>query len=206
MQYTYQECILYCAGTEGRISLETAQIDSIESMSLQLVDDESGDIITTAACHRCANRLLANVSLPQTRVRYRAVGTDTCGRTFDISLSKTNTFTEAEFRVEMSGESHMEVETGQVVTINVTVYNLHNNSGVHYSFTPESVVGFRQAFQPNSLTVPPRGSGFVTMVILPLLPTSPGTHTFTATAIAGCVVHSVSKTVTFVEPVRNSST
>ena len=177
-------------------------------MSLQLVDDESGEIITTAACHRCANRLLANVSLPQTRARYRAVGTDTNGRRFDAPLSKTNTFTQAEgakFRVEMSGESHMEVETGQVVTINVTVYNFDNHSEVHYSFTSESVEGFRLAFRPTSLTVPPRGSGFVSMVIVPLPPTSPGTHTFTATVTDGCVIHSVSKTVTLVEPVSNSS-
>ena len=175
-------------------------------MSLQLVDDESGKIITKADCHRCANRLLANVSFPQTRVRYRAVGTDTSGRRFDVSLSKTGIFTEAEFRVQMREGNHMEVETGQVVTINVTVYNLHNHSEVHSSFTPESVEGFRQAFHPTSLTVPPRGSGFVTMVIVPLPPATPGTHTFTANVTVGCVTHSVSKTVTFVEPVRNNST
>ena len=162
--------------------------------------DESGELLTTADCHRCANRMLANVSLPQARVRYRAVGTDTSGRAFNATLS---TYTQAEgarSTVEMDGVNPMEVETGQGVTITVTVYNLEPTEA-RYSFTPESVTGFRQAFRPTSLVVPPRGNGSVNMLLLPLPPTAPGTHTFTATVSDGCVTHSGSKTVTYITPV-----
>ena len=188
------------AGTDGTVSVETPQIANIKSMSLQFVNDESGELLTTADCHRCANRMLANVSLPQARVRYRAVGTDTSDRAI---LSSTNTYTQGEgakFRVEMDGVNPMAAETGQVLTITVTVYNLELTEA-RYSFTPESVTGFRQAFRPTSLVVPPRGNGSVSMVIVPLPPTAPGTHTFTATVSDGCVTHSGSKTVTYITPV-----
>ena len=184
------------------MSVETPQIANVKSMSLQFVKDESGELLTTADCHRCANRMLANVSLPQARVRYRAVGTDTSDRAFDATLSSTNTYTQGEgakFRVEMDGVNPMEAETGQVLTITVTVYNLEPTEA-RYSFTPESLAGFRQAFRPTSLVVPPTGSGSVSMVV-PLPPTAPGTHTFTATVSDGCVTHSVSKTVTYITPV-----
>ena len=192
------------AGTDGTVSIETPQIANIKSMSLQFVNDESGELLTTADCHRCANRMLANVSLPQARVRYRAVGTDTSGRAFDATLSSTNTYTQGEgakFRVEMAGVNPMEAETGQDVTLTVTVYNLEPTEA-RYSFTPESVAGFRQAFRPTSLVVPPRGNGSVSMVIVPLPPTAPGTHTFTATVSDGCVV---SKTVTYITPVSTAN-
>ena len=164
------------------------------------MNDESGELLTTADCHRCANRMLANVSLPQARVRYRAVGTDTSDRAFDVTLSSTNTYKGAKFRVEMAGVNPMEAETGQVLTITVTVYNLEPTEA-RYSFTPESVAGFRQVLRPTSLVVPPTGSGSVNMLLLPLPPTAPGTHTFTATVSDGCVTHSVSKTVTYITPV-----
>ena len=189
------------------MSVETPQIANIKSMSLQFVNDESGELLTTADCHRCANRMLANISLPQARVRYRAVGTDTSGRAFDATLSSTNTYTQGEgakFRVEMDGVNPMEAETGQVLTITVTVYNLEPTEA-RYSFTPESVAGFRQAFRPTSLVVLPRGNGSVSMVIVPLPPTAPGTHTFTPTVSDGCVTHSGSKTVTYITPVSTAS-
>ena len=195
------------AGTDGTVSVETPQIANIKSMSLQFVNDESEELLTTADCHRCANRMLANVSLPQARVRYRAVGTDTSGRAFNATLSSTNTYTQGEganFRVEMAGVNPMEAETGQVLTITVTVYNIEPTEA-RYSFTLESLTGFRQAFRPTSVVVPPRGNGSVNMVIVPLPPTAPGTHTFTATVSDGCVTHSGSKTVTYITPVSTAN-
>ena len=155
------------AGTDGTVSVETPQIANIKSMSLQFVNDKSGELLTTADSHRCANRMLAN------------------------------TYTQGEgtkFRVEMAGVNPMEAETGQVLTITVTVYNLEPTEA-RYSFTP------RQAFRPTSVLVPPRGNGSVSMVIVPLPPTAPGAHTFTATVSDGCVTHSGSKTVTYITPV-----
>jgi hypothetical protein len=190
------------ACTEGVITVETAQIDDIRSTSLQLVDTGSGEVLSTAPLHRCANQLLGNVSFPQATVSYRAVGTDSSGRPFDASLSKTATFTQlegAKFRVEMEGESHIEVEQGQTMTITVTVHNHHTSEG-HYSFTAEPVEGFRQAFRPTSLVVAPGETGSVNLVILQLSTVAGTTHTFTTTVTDGCVIHSVSKAVTLVEP------
>ena len=195
----------YHIGTEGRISVETAQIVDIKNASLQLVDEKSGEVVATAPCLRCANRLLGNVSFPPATVRYRVVGRDTSGRLFNSTLSsKVLTFTQeegAKFRVEADGDSSVEVEVEQHITIPLTVDNLLPTD-VLYSFTAESVAGFRQAFRPTSLTVSPRGNGSLNWIILPLSSTVPGsTITFTATVTDGCVVHSASKTVTFIMPV-----
>ena len=88
------------------------------------MDDKSGQVLTTTPLLRCANRLLGNVSLPQATVRYRIVGRDASGRVFNSTLSpKTIPYIGAKFRVEAVGDGHMEVETGQPVTIPLTVHN-----------------------------------------------------------------------------------
>jgi hypothetical protein len=193
------------ACTEDRVSIETSQIANIRSPSLQLVDNESGEVLTTAPLLRCANRLLGNVSFPQATVSYRIVGSDANGWMFNSTLSpKTITFTEengTKFSVEADGEGSMEIESGQAITIPLRVQNFLPTD-VHYSFTAEPVTGFRQAFRPTSLVVAPRGNDSVTWFILPLSSTEPGsTITFTATVTDGCVVHSASKTVSFIAPV-----
>ena len=185
--------------------METPQVVDIKNASLQLVDNESGEVLTTATCLRCANRLLGNVSFPQATVRYRMVGRDTSGRLFNSTLSsKALTFTQeegAKFRVEADGESSVDVEIGQPISIPLTVDNLLPTD-VLYSFTAESVTGFRQAFRPTSLTVSPRSNGSLNWVILHLSSPAPGSKiTFTATVTDGCVVHSASKNVTFIMPV-----
>jgi hypothetical protein len=193
------------ACTENCVSIETSKIANIRNPSLQLVDNESGEVLTTAPLLRCANRLLGNVSFPQATVSYRVVGSDANGRRFDSTLSpKIITFTQedgAKFSVEADGEGTMEVENGQTITIPLRVLNFLPID-VHYSFTAEPVTGFRQAFRPTSLVVAPRGNDSVTWFILPLSSTEPGsTITFTATVTDGCVVHSASKTVSFIAPV-----
>ena len=195
------------AGTEDHVSIETAEISDIRNSSLQLVDDESGRVLTTTPLLRCANRLLGNVSFPQATVRYRVLGRDGSGRVFNSTLSpKSITFIQeegAKFRVEAAGEGHMEVETGQSVTIPLTVSNFLPTD-VHYSFTAEPVTGFRQAFRPTSLVVPPRGHSSLNWIIIPVSSTADGTmFSFTTSVTDGCVVHSITETVTYITPVSS---
>ena len=173
-------------------------------MSIQLLDDESGAVLATAPCHRCANRLLGNVSFPQATVKYRAAGNDVDGRPFITSLSKSATFVrkdEIKFQVILEGEN--EVEYGRTISLNVTVHNLYDPNDSHYTFAAEPVPGFRQAFHPTSLVVPPGGNGSVNMIIVRWEGDPGSTHTFTAIVSDGCVIHSASKNVSILLPVRS---
>ena len=169
-------------------------------MSIQLLDDESGAVLATAPCHRCANRLLGNVTFPQATVKYRAAGNDVNGRPFTTSLSKSATFVRKdEFQVKIEGED--EVEYGRTILLNVTVHNYDPNDS-HYTFAAESVPGFRQTFHPTSLMVPPGGNGSVNMIIVRREGDPGATYTFTAIVSDGCVIHSASKNVSILLPVR----
>ena len=173
--------------------------------SVQLLNDESGTVLTTAPLYRCGHRLLGNVTFPLATVRYKAVGNDINGRPFIVSLSKSATFVPEDketFRVVIEGENPREVEHDQTILFVVTVHNLHALNDAHYTFTAESVTGFRQAFRPTSLVVPPRENGSVNMIILQGT-VEPGTsYTFTATVSDGCISYSASKTLLIQLPVR----
>ena len=185
--------------------METTKIADIGTASVQLLDDESGTVLTTAPLYRCADRLMGNITFPLASVKYRAVGNDVNGRPFIASLSKSATFVPGDkekFRIVIEGENLMRVEYDQIITLVVTVHNLHDLNDAHYTFTAESVTGFRQAFRPTSLIVPPRENGSVNMIILQET-VEPGTsHTFTATVSDGCISYSASKTVSIQLPVR----
>ena len=182
--------------------METTKIADIGTASVQLLDDESGTVLTTAPLYRCADRLMGNITFPLASVKYRAVGNDVNGRPFIASLSKSATFVPKKFRIVIEGENTIEVEHDQIILLVVTVHNLHDLNDAHYTFTAESVTGFRQAFRPTSLVVPPRENGSVNMIILQET-VEPGTsHTFTATVSDGCISYSASKTVSIQLPVR----
>ena len=181
--------------------METTEIADIGSMSVQLLDDETGEVLTTAPCYRCANRMLGSTQFPQASVTYRAVGSDVNGRPFSALLSKAATFDSGNFQV-LIGEGPMEVEYRQTISFNITIHNQNLNFPTKYTFTAEPVAGFRQVFRPTSLIVPPKGRGSVNMIILQIT-AEPGTsYTFTATVTDGCVIHSVPKTVLIQMPVK----
>lgn len=193
------------AGTECNVTLETTHIDDIGSASIELVDDESGEILSSAPLYRCANRLIGSVPLlPQASVRYRTVGNDVNGQPFDSLSTKTVQFVQdpgANFDLEIIyGGNPIEFEHGQTISLNLTVHN-HDLIDAHYTFTPEPVATFVQAFRPVDLILPPGGRGSVNMIAIPR-DTEPGLYTFTATVTDGCVIHSISKDVLIQEPVR----
>ena len=76
----------------GTLSLETPQIDDIGTASIQLVDGETGTVLTTAPLYRCSNRLLATVSFPNATVHYVVVGNDINGRPFTTPLYQSARF------------------------------------------------------------------------------------------------------------------
>ena len=185
--------------------METPQIEDIASVSIELLDEDSGELTTTAPLYRCANRLLGSVLFPQDTVMFRAVGNDVNGRPFSTSLSKTATFVQSEevkFEVVMEGDDPIEVDQGRTLAINLTVHN-HDINDTHYTFTAEPVTEFRVVFRPTSLTVPTGGSGSVNMIVLQLGAEAGSLYTFTANVTDGCVVHSASKSVSIQVPVRN---
>ena len=182
--------------------MEITKIADIDTVSVQLLDDESGTVLTTAPLYRCADRLMGNITFSFATVKYRAVGNDVNGWPFIASLSKFATFVPKRVRIVIEGENTIEVEHDQIILLVVTVRNLHDLNDAHYTFTAESVTGFRQAFRPTSLIVPPRENGSVNMIILQET-VEPGTsHTFTATVSDGCISYSASKTVSIQLPVR----
>ena len=189
------------------LALETPQIDNIGTASIQLVDQEHGTLLNSAPLYRCSNRLLATVSFPNATVNYVVVGNDINGRPFTTPLSMSARFAPeaAEtFRVEMEGDTFVEVEQDQIISIVVRVYNMHASSDAHYTFTAEPEAGFIQAFRPLSLLVPPGESGYVNMIILRQTAAPGSNYTFTATVDDGCISHSVSKTVSILLPVSKS--
>ena len=189
------------SGTEGTLALETPQIEDIGSVSIQLLDEGSGELLTESPLYRCANRLLGSVLFPQDTVMFRAVGNDVNGRPFSTSLSKTATFVQSKFEVVMEGDDPIEVDQGQTLSINLTVHN-HDISDTHYNFTAEHMTGFGVAFRPASLTVPAGGSGSVSMIILQLGAEAGSSYTFIVTVTDGCASHSIYKNVSIQIPVR----
>ena len=187
------------SGSEGTLTLETPQIENIGSVSIQLLDEESGELLTESPLYRCANRLLGSVLFPQDTVMFRAVGNDVNSRPFSTSLSKTATFVQSKFEVVMEGDDAIKVDQGQTLSINLTVHNC-DISDIHYNFTAEPVTGFRVAFRPASLTVPAGGSGSVNMIIWQLGAEAGSSYTFTVSVTDGCVSHS--KNVSIQIPVR----
>ena len=183
--------------------METSQISDIGAASIELLDEESDAVLTTAPLYGCANHLLANVTFPRATVKYRVVGRDINGRPFTVPLSRSATFEpRGNFRFEIEGENAIEIEPDQVILITLTVHNLHDRDPARYTFTRESVPGFHQAFRPsNHLVVAPGGSGSVNMIILQTTVEPGSSHTFTATATDGCSSHSDSMTVTIQLPV-----
>ena len=315
----------YFADTVGTLALETSQIDDIGTASIQLVDEETGTVLTTAPLYRCSNRLLATVSFPNVTVNYVVVGNDINGRPFTTPLYRSARFvSEADeniqettngtldrdettngtldrdestnstldrdettngtldheettngtldreettngtldreettngtldrdettnstldrdettngtldsdettngtldrdettngtldrdettsstldhdetFLVVMEGDTFVEVQQDQIISIVVRVYNKH---AANYTFTAQPVTGFRQAFRPTSLEVPPGESRSVYMVILRETAEPGSNYTFTATVSDGYSSQSVSKTVLIVLPV-----
>ena len=182
--------------------LETPQIDDINSgdVSIELVDDETGAVLSRAPLYRCANRLIGSLMYPEATVRYRIAGSDINGQPFNSLSTNTERFVQASFEVEVYGGNPVEVEEGHTIALNLTVHNPHDNEA-HYTFTPEPVPGFVQAFRPVDLKVPRGRSGSVKMIVVPIH-AGPGLYTFTANITGGCVVHSVSKDVLIEEVVR----
>ena len=179
------------------------------------MDQKNGTLLTTAPLYRCLNRLLGAVSFPNATVKYVVVGNDINGRPFTTPLSGSATFApeDAEiiyssyrihldiaetFRVEMEGDTF--IEENQIVIV-VRVYNMNVSNYSHYTFTAEPVTGFRQAFRPTSLQVPPGESGSVNMIILRETAEPGFNYTFNATVSDGYSSHSVSKTVSILPPV-----
>ena len=193
-------------GTEGSVTLETPNTDDIGNVSIELLDSETGAVLSTAPLYRCANRLIGSLVYPQATVTYRTVGSDINGQPFKSLLStKTELFVQdvgANFEVKIYGENPVEFEQGQTIALNLTVHNHHNSDG-HYTFTAKHVSNFVEVFRPTSLVVVPGMSGYVNMIAIPL-DAGPGLYTFTATVTDGCVIHSVSKDVLIEEPVRIS--
>ena len=122
------------------------------------------------------------------------VGNDSDGRPFSTLLSSA-TFIHKIFRVEIEGDTPVEVEDDEAISLVVRVYNMHASSDVRYTFTAESVPGFQQAFHPTSVQVPPGESGSVDMTILQETAKPGYSYTFTATVSDGCISHSASKAV-----------
>ena len=174
--------------------METPQIEDIGSVSIRLLDEDSGELVTESPLYRCANRLLASVLFPQDTVTFRAVGNDVNGRPFNASLSKTATFVRSKFEVVMEGDDPIEVDQGQTISINLTVNN-HDTNDAHYTFTAKPVSGFQVVFRPTSLTVPARGSESVRMIVLQLETEAGSLHTFIANVTDGYVIHSASNCV-----------
>ena len=140
------------AGTVGTLSIETTKIADIQTASVELLDDRSGVVLTTAHLFGCFNRLLGNVTFPRAIVKYRVVGYDTTGKPFAVLLSKSATFVEEDkFQIDIQGEN---VDYGQTTVLVVTVHNLHEQDYAQYNFTTETVIGFRQALPINYLLVP----------------------------------------------------
>ena len=96
-------------------------------------------------------------------------------------------------------EGDTSIEEDQIIIV-VRVYNM-NVYYSHYTFTAEPVTGFRQAFRPISLQVPPEESGSVNMIILRETAEPGSNYTFTATVSDGYSSHSLSKTVLILLPV-----
>ena len=188
--------------------METSQIEDIGAASIELLDEESNTVLTTAPLYGCANHLVANVTFPRATVKYRVVGSDINGRPFILPLSRSATFESRDnFRFEIEGENAIEIEPDQVISITLTVHNLHDRDPAQYTFTSESVAGFRQAFRPsNHLVVAPGGSGSVNTIIVQTTVEPGSSHTFTATATDGCSSHSGSMTVTVQLPVSRCQT
>ena len=182
--------------------MEIPEIADIGSMSAQLLDDETGEVLTTAPCYRCANRMLGSVQFPQAGVTYRAIGNDINGRPFSASPSKSATFVQddgAKFQVTLGGEN--EAEQGQRLSLPLLIHN-HDINDAHYTFTTEPTTDFRIIFRPTSLLVHSGANGSVYMIILPLSAEPSSSYTFTAYVTDGCVIHSVSKTVFILMSVR----
>ena len=148
---------------------------------------------------------MGNITFPLATVKYRVVGNDVNGRPFIASVSKSATFVPKKFRVVIEGENPIEVEHDQIISLVVAVHNLHDLNDAHYTFTAESVTGFRQGFRPTSLVVPPRENGSVNMIILQETVVPGTSHTFTATVSDGCISYSASNTVSIQLPVRVST-
>ena len=200
---THHICF-FCTGTIGRITIETSQIADIGAASIELLDKESDTVLTTAPLYGCANHLLANVTFPRATVKYRVVGSDINGRHFTVPLSQSDTLeSEDMFRVEMGGENPIESEPDRLISITVTVYNLHDRDYASYTLTHESVRGYRQTFHPANIAVGPDESGSVNMNIAPTRYDPGSSYTFTATVSDGCSSHSVSKRVSIQTPVNN---
>ena len=198
--YSYNTHVHYTySGSEATLALETPQIEDIGNMSIQLLHEDSGELLTESPLYRCANRLLGSVLFPQDTVIFRAVGNDVNGRPLCALLSKTATFVQSKFEVVMEGDDPIEVDQGQTLSINLTVHN-HDISDTNYNFTAEPVTGFRVAFRPTSLTVPVGGSGSVSMIIWQLGAEAGSSYTFTVTVTDGCASHS--KNVSIQIPVR----
>ena len=198
--------LTHSVGTEGNVTLETTHIDDIGSASIELVDDESGLVLSSTPLYQCANRLIGTIPLlPQTTVRYRTIGNDVNGQQFDSPSTKTVQFVQdpgANFDLEIYGGNPIEFEHEQTILLNITVYNHHNSFGAtQYTFTFEPVANFVQAFRPVDLILSPGETGFVTMIAIPL-DAEPGLYTFTATVTDDCVTHSVSKDILIQEPER----
>ena len=158
------------------------------------MDRETGTVLTTAPLYRCSNRLLATILFPRDTVNYVVVGNDSDGRPFSTLLSSA-TFIHKIFRVEIEGDTPIEVEDDETLSLVVRVYNMHASSDVRYTFTAEPVTGFQQAFHPTSLRVPPGESGSVNMTILQGTAEPGSSYTFTATVSDGCITQSASKAV-----------
>ena len=183
--------------------METSQIADIGAASIELLDKESDTVLTTAPLYGCANHLLANVTFPRATVKYRVVGSDINGRHFTVPLSQSDTLeSEDRFRVEMGGENPIESEPDRPISITVTVYNLHDRDYASYTFTYESVRGYRQTFHPSNIAVGPGESGSVNMNIAPTIYDPGSSYTFTATVSDGCSSHTVSKRVSIQTPVN----
>ena len=174
--------LTHSVGTEGNVTLETTHIDDIGSASIELVDDESGLVLSSTPLYQCANRLIGTIPpLPQTTVRYKTIGNDVNGQQFDSPSTKTVQFVQdpgANFDLEIYGGNPIEFEHGQTILLNITVLNLVDHI-IHCTFTPEPLPSFVQVFRPVDLVVPSQGRGFVNMIAIPR-DAEPGLYTFTA--------------------------
>ena len=194
-------CII---GMESDVILETPHIDDIDTgnVSIELINDDTGAVLSMIPLYRCANRLIGSFVYPPGTMRYRIIGNDINGQPF----TTTSDFVQevmTSFEVGIDSENPINVEQGQTIALNLTLHNHHNNDS-NYTFTHEPVPSFVQAFNPTDLMVPPGRSGSVNIIIAIPVDAVPGLHNFVVYVTDGCVIHSVSKNIVIEEPVRIS--
>ena len=147
------------------ILIKTSYISDIIAAEIQLLMEESDNILITAPIDIYSDFMLVNITFPNGRFKYKITGNDINGVPFTISPSQNPTFEPGNFTIDTNDNRSVEIDLLNGTTIPIIVCN-HNDATFQYSFIYKNSTELLQGFHPsNHLVLPPEACGSVNMTV-----------------------------------------